>query len=91
MSRYKLGHRSSESGLGRKQLLRQVGVEFPFYAVCAKFCATRQKWQVAKEQKQQRRSSGLDRDRRLERDLQVTALASGMEKSANGTPAKLHV
>jgi hypothetical protein len=52
MLRYKLGHRSYESGLGRKQLLRQVGVEFPFYAVCAKFYATRRKWQVANEQMQ---------------------------------------
>jgi len=72
---YKLGHRSSENRLGRKQLQPQVEVESPFYAVCLKFCATRRKWQVAKEQMQQRRSSGLDRDRRLERDLQVTALA----------------
>lgn len=43
-----------------------------------------------KEQMQQLRSSGLDRDR-PDHDLQVTALASDMEKSANVTPAKLHV
>jgi hypothetical protein len=39
----------------------------------------------------QQRTLALDRDRRLERDLQVTASSSDTEKSASVAPAKWHV